>query len=239
MHAIPASLTNISNGFKYCSLSALSVRIESTASTFFPAFPRRNVSCSFAAKCFGHTITGRLFCTPFVISQAQTPVRYGSSEKYSKFLPQSGLLLMFNPGPKITLTSMVTASSANAVPISSPNISSQLFATEAAVGKQVAGRLAFNPKWSPAPACLLNPCGPSDIAMDGIPYFSKSTVSQLFLLDIIMAFSSSDICFMIDSYFKLMIDPLFICDLHIFSILTNRCPNPKYRQYTLIKETEV
>ena len=39
---------------------------------------------------------------------------------------------MFNPGPKITLTSMVTASSANAVPISSPNVSSQLFATEAA-----------------------------------------------------------------------------------------------------------
>ena len=121
--------------------------------------------------------------------------------------------MMFNPGPKITLTSMVTASSANAVPISSPNISSQLFATEAAVGKQVAGRLAFNPKWSPAPACLLNPCGPSDIAMDGIPYFSKSTVSQVFLPDIIKAFSSSDICFMIDSYFKLMIDPLFICDL--------------------------
>ena len=23
------------------------------------------------------------------------------------------------------------------------------------------------------------------------------------------------------------------------AILTNRCPNPKYRQYTLIKETEV
>ena len=54
--------------------------------------------------------------------------------------------------------------------------------------------------------------------MDGIPYFSKSTVSQVFLPDIIRAFSSSDICFMIDSYFKLMIDPLFVCDLRIFQL---------------------
>ena len=27
--------------------------------------------------------------------------------------------------------------------------------------------------------------------------------------------------------------------VHGGAILTNRCPNPKYRQYTLIKETEV
>lgn len=27
--------------------------------------------------------------------------------------------------------------------------------------------------------------------------------------------------------------------VHSGAILTNRCPNPKYRQYTLIKETEV
>ena len=33
--------------------------------------------------------------------------------------------------------------------------------------------------------------------------------------------------------------PAVICDLHSGAILTNRCPNPKYRQYTLIKETEV
>ena len=111
---------------------------------------------------------------------------------------------MLSPGPKMTLTSMVTASSASAVPISSPNFSSQLFAIVAAVGKQVAGRLAFNPRWSPAPAWRLNPWGPSDIAMDGIPYFSKSTVSHVFLPDIISAFSSRDICFMISPYFKLI-----------------------------------
>lgn len=64
MQAICASLTSISKGFRYSSLAERSVSIESTASTFFPAFPRRNVSCSFAAKCFGHTITGRPFCTP-------------------------------------------------------------------------------------------------------------------------------------------------------------------------------
>ena len=33
--------------------------------------------------------------------------------------------------------------------------------------------------------------------------------------------------------------PAVICDLHSGAILTNRCPNPKYQQYTLIKETEV
>ena len=104
MQAICASLTSISKGFRYSSLAERSVSIESTASTFFPAFPRRNVSCSFAAKCFGHTITGRPFCTPFVISQAQTPVRYGSSEKYSKFLPHSGFLWRFTAGASQTFT---------------------------------------------------------------------------------------------------------------------------------------
>ena len=133
MHAIPASLTNISNGFKYCSLSALSVRIESTASTFFPAFPRRNVSCSFAAKCFGHTITGRLFCTPFVISQAQTPVRYGSSEKYSKFLPHSGFLWRFTAGASQTFT----CCSSHSFPTASPNICHSFLSKEHAMSISV------------------------------------------------------------------------------------------------------
>lgn len=96
-------------------------------------------------------------------------------------------------------------SSASAAPISSPNFSSQLFATDAAVGKHVAGSEAFRPKWSPAPACLRNPCGPSDIVIDGIPYFSKSTVCHVFFPDIINAFSSRVILLMIDSYFKLII----------------------------------
>ena len=38
------------------------------------------------------------------------PARYGSSLKYSKFLPQSGLLFIFIPGPRIMSTPKETAS---------------------------------------------------------------------------------------------------------------------------------
>ncbi|MFR9067429.1 MAG: hypothetical protein ACLVJH_11490 [Faecalibacterium prausnitzii] len=33
--------------------------------------------------------------------------------------------------------------------------------------------------------------------------------------------------------------PAVIADLQGGAILTNRCPNPKYKQFTLVKETEV
>ena len=121
------------------------------------------------------------------------------------------------------MTPIVTASSASASPISSPSASSQLFATPAAVGKQVAGRLAFNPKWSPAPACLLSPCGPSDITIDGIPYFSKSTVSHVFFPDIIIAFSASVIFLINFSYFRLILKPTFYCVLCYFVTLRSTC----------------
>ena len=42
------------------------------------------------------------------------------SEKYSKFLPHNGLLLIFNPGPSRIFTSILAASSPRACPISSP-----------------------------------------------------------------------------------------------------------------------
>ena len=35
-----------------------------------------------------------------------------------------------------------------------------------------------------------------------------------------------------------VIYPAVITDLHGGAILTNRCPNPKYKQYTFVKEAE-
>ena len=48
-----------------------------------------------------------------------------------------------------------------------------------------------------------------------------------------------DTWFLVDDTKFAQVYPAAICDLHSGAILTNRCPNPKYRQYTLIKETEV
>ena len=45
--------------------------------------------------------------------------------------------------------------------------------------------------------------------------------------------------FLVDDTKFAQVYPAVICDLHSGAILTNQCPNPKYRQYTLIKETEV
>ena len=45
--------------------------------------------------------------------------------------------------------------------------------------------------------------------------------------------------FLVDDAKFAKIYPAVITDLHSGAILTNRCPNPKYRQFTLIKETEL
>ena len=45
--------------------------------------------------------------------------------------------------------------------------------------------------------------------------------------------------FLVDDAKFARICPAVITDLHNGAILTNRCPNPKYKQYTLVKETEV
>ena len=44
--------------------------------------------------------------------------------------------------------------------------------------------------------------------------------------------------FLVDDSKFSKVYPAVIADLHGGAILTNRCPNPKYRQFTLIKETE-
>ena len=45
--------------------------------------------------------------------------------------------------------------------------------------------------------------------------------------------------FLVDDAKFARVCPAVIADLHTGAILTNRCPNPKYKQYTLVKETEV
>ena len=45
--------------------------------------------------------------------------------------------------------------------------------------------------------------------------------------------------FLVDDTKFAQVYPAVICDLHSGAILTNRCPNPKYRQLTLVKETEL
>ncbi len=45
--------------------------------------------------------------------------------------------------------------------------------------------------------------------------------------------------FLVDDSKFARIYPALITDLHGGAILTNRCPNPKYKQFTLVKESDV
>ena len=45
--------------------------------------------------------------------------------------------------------------------------------------------------------------------------------------------------FLVDDTKFAQVCPAVIAELHSGAILTNRCPNPKYKQFTLVKETEV
>ena len=47
-----------------------------------------------------------------------------------------------------------------------------------------------------------------------------------------------DAWFLVDDSKFARVYPAVIAELHAGAILTNRCPNPKYGQYTLVKETE-
>ena len=83
---------------------------------------------------------------------------------------------MFRPGPSSTDTPWAAASSPIARPTAWPRAGSQLLATVAEVGKQVAGTLGFRPRWSAAPACLRTPLGPSDRVMAGMPLPGRARV---------------------------------------------------------------
>ena len=83
------------------------------------------------------------FWTPWTKDAPILPARKGSSEKYSKFLPQRGLRLILTPGPRTVLTFSAFASSAIAEPTSSMRSVSHDDAVVTAGGKQVAVSAGF------------------------------------------------------------------------------------------------
>ena len=160
-------------------------------------------------------------CTPDIIAPASSPVRYGSSEKYSKFLPHRGERLILAPGPNITATSSCRHASPNATPTSRTSSRSHDAASVTAVGKQVAGTLTFKPRLSPSILCLRRPCGPSATMMALRPSRSTGLKCQKSRPEHSDAFSSSVISFKIPSILSLMLPPK--TNNH-----TSRFINPKY-----------
>ena len=152
---------------------------------------------------------------PRISAAAILPVRYGSSEKYSKFLPHRGLRLMFIPGPRSTLTPSAMASFPSPSPTCCARSSSQLLQTVAEEGKQVAGTDGFSPRWSPSPDCLRMPLGPSDIKIEGIPSRSKFQDSHSLFPDRNAAFSSAVILLMISACFIYVSSLAVPCKKHI------------------------
>ena len=86
--------------------------------------------------------------------------------------------MIFVPGPNKTFTFWALASFPRYLPNVSANSVSQLLATVVAVGKHVAGRLSLRPAWSGDSFCFLNPWGPSERKILGIPSLSKLSVVQ-------------------------------------------------------------
>ena len=105
----------------------------------------RRSSWLLTAKCFDAVATPSDWM-PRTYAAARRPASSGSSEKYSKFRPPSGLLLMLRPGPRRTPTPCDDASLPRATPISVASSSSQLLATVAPVGKQVASSEPWMPR---------------------------------------------------------------------------------------------
>ena len=145
---------------------------------------------------------------PRIIAAASFPESSGSSEKYSKFRPQSGLRLMFTPGPSTMPTPCATASSPIARPTSESSDSSQVFASALAVGKHVAGTERPSPSASESLSCRRRPCGPSVIISDGMPSRFTAFVCQKSSPDVSPAFSSSVSLAMRPAYFICASSPI-------------------------------
>ena len=117
-----------------------------------------------------------LRCKPLIHEAASLPARKGSSEKYSKFLPQRGERFMQAPGPSKTSIPKVLHSSARASPSLSIRSRFQVEAAHEAVGKAVAGRLL--PSEECGSGMRRTPCGPSVQISSGTPSRSMGVVDQ-------------------------------------------------------------
>ena len=166
----------------------------------------RRSSWLFTAKCFAHAPTP-FFWIPLMAAAAIFPDKYGSSEKYSKFLPHNGFLFILSPGASKTWMFCNTASLPKASPTFSSSCSSQLLASVDGDGKQVAGTEGFSPRWSPAPSCLRTPLGPSEKKRPGIPNCGYSLDSHSFFPVKNAAFCFAVICFIRSSCRILSIPP--------------------------------
>ena len=120
---------------------------------------------------------------------------------------------MFAPGPSTTWMPYLCASLPIAAPIFLAFSGSQLEATVAAVGKDVAGRLFVTPL-SPPSVCTLSPCGPSDIRRDGIRSLGTGLVNIKAVPATRAAFSSVVSSLMILSMFIDPLDFLFVTILY-------------------------
>src|SRR5215207_3278223 len=116
--------------------------------------------------------------TPCTMAVASSPASQGSSETYSKFLPQSGERFMLMPGPRTTDTPMAAASRPRASPTLRKRSSFQDEPRADAVGKHVAGTLVERPRWSASRGWARSPCGPSDTMIRGTPSRSTGAVYQ-------------------------------------------------------------
>ena len=143
-----ASFTASSKPRRYISRSVRSSTVLSEE--------KRLYSWLLQAKCLRQAPAPSAW-TPSMKAAASTPVSSGSSEKYSKFLPQSGLRFMLAPGPSTRPTPSASASRAMAAPMQRMSSASQPQAVSTAVGKQVAGLERFMPSMSPARSCLRRP----------------------------------------------------------------------------------
>ena len=164
-----ASLITVSNAERYISRRARSSTMESLM--------RRYFSWLLHAKCFTE-VPIPMLCTPRTHAAPILPAKRGSSDTYSKFLPQRGDLLILIAGPRTIDTSWSMASSPMARPIASISSSLKELAVVAAGGKQVASRLSPLPLLPSSESCLRRPCGPSVIMMYGTLLIGSLCVLQ-------------------------------------------------------------
>ena len=125
------------------------------------------------------------------------PTRYGSSLKYSKFRPHSGMRLMFTAGPRMH-RHILRAGTPRPAPAPSVRSNASVEAEHAvahAAGKHTAVMLSLMPRWSASWSCLRSPCGPSDHHhAPGCPAVPRPSDARNPRPNTCPAFSSSVIC---------------------------------------------
>ena len=136
-----------------------------------------SLSWLFAAKCFTHAPACMLW-TPSIYERANFPARYGSSEKYSKFLPHNASLLIFVPGPKMISIPWSFVCFASSSPSFFISFKFHVDAIQTAGGNAVAGYEAFKATASSSSFSLRTPWGPSANTILFNPFSFTSSVCQ-------------------------------------------------------------